>query len=170
MKYELIEKLGVIQSFGNGTEMVLNFISWNGEEPVYDVRPWQEGRFFRGMRFTASEMETLVTAYEDKFASESMSCQRCADSSDPDDIGGGLVPVELYRKVAELSPERENGFSKWLTITSWNGESPKFDIRDWSRSFQRMRPGLKLEDEPMRLLAVMYRAKCPRQAAKGGVS
>ena len=36
---EVIEKCGVISDRGNGWKLELRYVSWNGKEPRYDLRP-----------------------------------------------------------------------------------------------------------------------------------
>ena len=41
LKYEIVEKLGVLGESGNGWTQELNMVSWNEREPVYDLCTWQ---------------------------------------------------------------------------------------------------------------------------------
>lgn len=39
---EVVRQIGAIKT-GKFTQLQLNMISWNGAEPVYDLRKWQQG-------------------------------------------------------------------------------------------------------------------------------
>ena len=39
---DIIRHIGAVHS-GKFTQIQLNMISWNGAEPVYDLRKWQQG-------------------------------------------------------------------------------------------------------------------------------
>ena len=61
--YEVKEKLGVISSNGKTTRE-LRLVSWNGNEPKYDIRPWgvkEDGTEvgYKGATFTGEELENL---------------------------------------------------------------------------------------------------------------
>ena len=61
IKYELIEKVGVISSGTNGWDKELNLISWNEREPVYDIRTWSpdHSKMGKGVTVTAEEAKVL---------------------------------------------------------------------------------------------------------------
>jgi len=42
------------------------------------------------------------------------------------------------------------GWNKELNLVSWNGNAPKFDIRDWDTSHEHMSKGITLHVEEMR--------------------
>ena len=60
IKYELIEKVGVISSGTNGWDKELNLISWNEREPVYDIRTWSPDHTNMGKGVTISVEEAKV--------------------------------------------------------------------------------------------------------------
>lgn len=41
IKYEVVEKCGVIEERNGGYNLELRYVSWNGAEPKYDIRPWK---------------------------------------------------------------------------------------------------------------------------------
>jgi hypothetical protein len=41
-KYEIINELGIISIGSKGWRKELNRVSWNGGEPKYDIRDWNE--------------------------------------------------------------------------------------------------------------------------------
>lgn len=57
IKYEIIEKLGVLSESAKGWTKELNLISWNGGAPKYDVRDWAPEHEKMGKGVTLSEEE-----------------------------------------------------------------------------------------------------------------
>ena len=63
IKYEIINELGVIPAEKGSMRLELNRISWNGNEPKYDLRRWSPNRDKMGKGVTMSEKE-LIALYE----------------------------------------------------------------------------------------------------------
>ena len=63
IKYEIINELGVIPAEKGSMRLELNRISWNGNEPKYDLRRWSPNRDKMGKGVTMSERE-LIALYE----------------------------------------------------------------------------------------------------------
>ena len=64
IKYEVLEKCGVISEGNNGWTTELRFISWNDGEPKYDIRSWKENedgteKCGKGVTLTGEQLETL---------------------------------------------------------------------------------------------------------------
>lgn len=61
LKYDVIEQLGVLSESEKGWKKELNFISWDGRDPKYDIRDWAEDhkRMGKGITFTKEELEKL---------------------------------------------------------------------------------------------------------------
>lgn len=53
---------------------------------------------------------------------------------------------EIVEEIAVLS-ENNKGWRKELNLVSWNGRSPKFDLRDWAPDHEKMGKGLTLTNE-----------------------
>lgn len=53
---------------------------------------------------------------------------------------------EIMEEIGVLS-ENKNGWRKELTIISWNGRPPKYDLRDWSPGHEKMGKGITLSNE-----------------------
>lgn len=58
---------------------------------------------------------------------------------------------EIMEEIAVLS-ENAKGWRKELNLVSWNGNPPKFDIRDWAPNHEKMGKGLTLTNEEMNTL------------------
>lgn len=63
IKYEIINELGPIPADKGSMRLELNRISWNGNEPKYDLRRWNPNRDKMGKGVTMSEKE-LIALYE----------------------------------------------------------------------------------------------------------
>lgn len=58
------------------------------------------------------------------------------------------ISVEIVEELGDLSTQ-SNGWKKQLTYTSWNGRSPKFDLRSWGVDHTSMTKGLTLTKEEL---------------------
>ena len=62
--YEVLEECGTLSTNSRGWEMKLRYISWNGNEPKYDLRSWKEDetgeKCSKGITLTGEELETLL--------------------------------------------------------------------------------------------------------------
>lgn len=56
-KFEIINELGVISEGSKGWKKEFNRVSWNGGEPKYDIRDWDEIHEKMGKGITISEQE-----------------------------------------------------------------------------------------------------------------
>ena len=64
IKMEVIEKCGVIMERNGGYSLELRYVSWNGKDPKYDIRPWKmndDGNEIcgKGMTLSGEELEKL---------------------------------------------------------------------------------------------------------------
>ena len=62
--YEVLEECGTLSTNSRGWELKLRYISWNGNEPKYDLRPWKEDengeKCGKGVTLTGEELEALL--------------------------------------------------------------------------------------------------------------
>ena len=58
---------------------------------------------------------------------------------------------EITERIAVLS-QGANGWERQLNMVSWNGNPPKYDIRDWSPDGSRMAKGISLTEEELKTL------------------
>lgn len=61
------------------------------------------------------------------------------------------VKYVIIEKRGILS-ESTKGWTKELNLISWNGGTPKYDIRDWSPNHEKMGKGITLTDEEAKKL------------------
>lgn len=64
IKYEIVEKCGVISEGANGWTTELRYVAWNGREPRYDIRQWgvsEDGteKCGKGITLTGEQLEKL---------------------------------------------------------------------------------------------------------------
>lgn len=61
LKFEIKETLGCISDEKGGWAKELNLVSWNDNEPKYDLRPWNESheKMGKGITLSADELKRL---------------------------------------------------------------------------------------------------------------
>ena len=67
-KYEIVEHIGTLSESAKGWTKELNRISWNGGEPKYDIRDWDEEhlRMSRGITLHEDEAKRLCDLLKDR--------------------------------------------------------------------------------------------------------
>ena len=65
------------------------------------------------------------------------------------------VTFEIQKHFGVIN-KRDGGWTKECNLVSWNGGEPKFDIRDWDESHERMSRGITLyEDDAKSLYEIL---------------
>jgi hypothetical protein len=61
IKFEIIETIGVLSESAKGWKKELNLISWNGNEPKYDIRDWspEHDKMGKGVTLSKDELKIL---------------------------------------------------------------------------------------------------------------
>ncbi len=61
IKYEIVEKIGVLSENGKGWSKEINLVSWNDGTPKYDIRDWapEHERMGKGATLTKEELLKL---------------------------------------------------------------------------------------------------------------
>jgi hypothetical protein len=62
LKYEIINQIGTISTSATGWSVELNRVSWNGNEPKYDLRSWSSDHTKMSKGITLSEEELIALA------------------------------------------------------------------------------------------------------------
>ena len=57
IKYEIVEKFGVLGESGRGWKKEINLIKWNDRDPKYDIREWSPDGDKMGKGVTLSKEE-----------------------------------------------------------------------------------------------------------------
>jgi hypothetical protein len=60
IKFEIVEKIGVLSSSASGWAKQLNLISWNDRDPKYDIREWSPDGEKMGKGVTLSREELVA--------------------------------------------------------------------------------------------------------------
>lgn len=60
IKYEIIQKIGVLSKSASGWAKELNLVSWNDREPKYDLRDWSADGQKMGKGVTLSRDELVA--------------------------------------------------------------------------------------------------------------
>ncbi len=61
IKYEIIEKIGILSEKPTGWKKELNFVSWNETPAKFDIREWapDHDKMGKGITLTQEELENL---------------------------------------------------------------------------------------------------------------
>lgn len=61
IKFEIKETLGAVSESAKGWKKELNIISWNGNEPKYDLRDWapEHEKMGKGVTLSKEELKEL---------------------------------------------------------------------------------------------------------------
>ncbi|MBR3133018.1 MAG: hypothetical protein IKG42_02945 [Clostridia bacterium] len=70
IKFEIVKKIGVISTSDKGWSKELNLVSWNGRDPKFDLRDWNEehDKMGKGITLNHEEFEKLkeiIGGYEE---------------------------------------------------------------------------------------------------------
>lgn len=61
------------------------------------------------------------------------------------------IKFEIKETAGVLS-ESSKGWTKELNLISWNDKTPKYDIRDWDETHEKMGKGVTLSAEELKKL------------------
>lgn len=65
------------------------------------------------------------------------------------------IKFDIIEELGVIS-ESAKGWKKELNLISWNGGTPKYDIRDWAPEHEKMGKGVTLtKDEAMKLIELL---------------
>jgi len=66
--FEIVEKIGIINSFPTGWNREINLVSWNGGQAKYDIRDWDHSHehMSKGVRLHAGEMRKMLRLLADR--------------------------------------------------------------------------------------------------------
>lgn len=62
---------------------------------------------------------------------------------------------EIIEEIGQVGSPTASGWSTRLNLISWNGGSPKLDIRSWNEDMSRMGKGVSFSKEDSKDLAVL---------------
>ena len=61
-------------------------------------------------------------------------------------VAMGDIKFEIFKELGALS-ESSRGWKKEFNLVSWNDKEPKYDLRDWDSSHEKMGKGITLTKE-----------------------
>ncbi|MEN1761711.1 YdbC family protein [Anoxynatronum sibiricum] len=66
IKYEIVKELGVLAESPKGWKKELKLVSWNDNEPKYDLRDWAPGhvKMGKGITLSVAELKKLKEILE----------------------------------------------------------------------------------------------------------
>ena len=67
------------------------------------------------------------------------------------------VMFEIKKHIGVIT-EHPTGWKKELNLVSWNGNAPKYDIRDWSPDHEYMSRGITLAKTEMKRVVELVEA------------
>lgn len=62
------------------------------------------------------------------------------------------ITFDIVKHFGVISMDK-NGWKKELNLVSWNGRTPKLDVRDWAPGHEKMGKGITLTTEEAAQLA-----------------
>jgi hypothetical protein len=66
------------------------------------------------------------------------------------------ITFDILKHYGVISRDR-NGWRMELNLVSWNGRTPKFDLRDWSPDHEKMGKGVTFTREEAGTLAELLK-------------
>lgn len=68
------------------------------------------------------------------------------------------IKFEIVEHLGVLS-ETDKGWKKELNLVSWNEREPKYDLRDWNETHEKMGKGITLSKEEAENLMKILKEK-----------
>ncbi len=75
------------------------------------------------------------------------------------------VSFEIIEHLGVIATQ-PTGWQKELNLVRWNGNVPKFDIREWDSSHERMSRGLTLKEQEMSTLFNLLKPRFGKTSAE----
>lgn len=72
------------------------------------------------------------------------------------------VRFEIVEFIGVLA-NHSTGWNKEINLVSWNGGTPKYDIRDWEPGHERMSKGITLNEYEMRRIFELMKRRRQRR-------
>ena len=70
IKFEIVERIGVLNSYPTGWNKEFNVVRWNDKQEKYDIRDWAPGheRMSKGITLHSGEMKKLIELCDGRFS------------------------------------------------------------------------------------------------------
>ena len=69
----------------------------------------------------------------------------------------GRIEFTIHEHLGVIDENKDNGWKREVNIVSWNGGSPRIDIRHWNPEHTKMSRGITLQRDEGRKLADILR-------------
>ncbi len=79
----------------------------------------------------------------------------------------GDIKFDIVEEIGVLSTSSK-GWNKEINKVSWNGATPKYDIRDWSPDHEKMGKGVTLTEGELKQLLSLFAKEPESQKTSGG--
>lgn len=141
-KYEVIKNIRTL-SENSKNSIRLRLISWNGNQPKYDLRKWSvDGDVpYKGVTLTKSE---LMKIYEILSGSIKIDKNKNIKYKVALDRASGKFDACIYDVLGEYKESKS--MPGKVTYMSWGGLS-KSDIRQWNNDYSKCGKGLSLTEQ-----------------------
>ena len=77
------------------------------------------------------------------------------------------ITFEIKKELGAIGEDSSTGWQRRLCIVSWNGNPPKFDIREWSPDRRKMSRGITLDYEQARAVMELLGKEFDAEERKG---
>ena len=134
LNFEIIKKFGTIKD--GSFEIQLNYVSWNGESPKYEIRRWTNKgtKPLKEFAFSFSEMQSIKKAI--KCIKNDYS--NCLIKKE---IINNLFTCKIY-DILEVLSESEQ-WIRTISIVDWKF-GVRFDMRAWSADYKNVGKGISI--------------------------
>ncbi len=105
VKFEIVEKIGVLNSYASGWNKELNLVAWNGNAAKYDLRDWDPSHMHmsRGITLHAAEALKLgILLNERKKILEKDGKQKASDSEKMKAVAKASSDAALAEELAAV--------------------------------------------------------------------
>lgn len=71
------------------------------------------------------------------------------------------ITFEIEKHIGVIWKSERTGWQRELNIVNWNGNGPKYDIREWDPSHEKMSRGITLTEDEARKLCILLEEHLP---------
>ena len=136
-EFRIEERVLTLVTKSSGWATELNRVSWGDKEAKYDIRDWSADHKSCGKGITLSDWEMEI--FKSKLKDLDLKAYEGVDKAEKHERDG--LTWEIIDRVAAFD---DKGWAKEMNVISWNGGSPKLDIRRWSEDHEKMMKGVVL--------------------------
>lgn len=107
LKYDVLEKFGVLSTSKSGWEMRLNFVQWGDNTPKFDLRTWSPdgSKMGKGLTLTHDEIVKLYEVLGEVLAVENGAQAPVKPEASADDYLAEMYYADQAEEAAEEDAE-----------------------------------------------------------------